>query len=77
MPDRLLTAAEVAERLGVPKTWVLESARSGAMPCVRLGRYVRFQWADVERWLEECKQPGRAVRLRTHDAARAAEGGGR
>jgi excisionase family DNA binding protein len=60
----LLTAAEVAERLNVPKTWVLESARSGAMPCVRLGKYVRFDLGDVERWIEECKQPGRPTVLR-------------
>jgi excisionase family DNA binding protein len=75
--DPLLDAAEVAERLSVPKTWVLDSARAGAMPCVRLGRYVRFAWTDVERWLEECKQPGRAIRLRANNAAKAAEGGGR
>jgi excisionase family DNA binding protein len=62
--DRLLTAAEVAERLSVPKTWVLESARSGAMPCVRLGKYVRFDLGDVERWIDECKQPGRPTVLR-------------
>ena len=64
MSDRLLDAAAIADRLGVPKTWVLESARSGAIPCVRLGRYVRFDLADVERWLEECKQPGRPITLR-------------
>jgi excisionase family DNA binding protein len=62
--ERLLDAAAIAERLGVPKTWVLESARSGAMPCVRLGRYVRFDLDDVERWLEECKHPGRSIVLR-------------
>ena len=44
------------------------------MPCVRLDRYVRFQWADVESWLEECKQSGRAIRLRAHDAVKAAKG---
>ena len=59
--DRLLDAAAIADRLGVPKTWVLESARSGAMPCVRLGRYVRFDLVDVEAWLEECKRPGRPI----------------
>ena len=64
MSDRLLTAAELAERLAVPKTWILESARSGAMPCVRLGRYVRFDLVDVEKWLDECKRPGRPVGLR-------------
>lgn len=62
--ERLLTAPELADRLAVPKTWILESARSGAMPCVRLGRYVRFDLADVEKWLEECKRPGRPVALR-------------
>lgn len=64
MTGRLLDAAEVADRLGVPVSWVRESARSGAIPCVRLGRYVRFDMADVEEWLERCKQPGRPIRLR-------------
>lgn len=65
MSERLLNAAAIAERLVVPKSWVLESARSGAMPCVRLGRYVRFDLADVESWLEECKRPGRQIALRS------------
>jgi len=64
MTDRLLDAQEVAERLHVPVSWVRESTRSGAMPCVELGRYRRYDVADVERWLEECKQPGRAIALR-------------
>lgn len=53
MTDRLLDAAEVAARLHIPKTWVLEEARQGRIPHVRLGRYVRFSWPAVERWLEE------------------------
>jgi excisionase family DNA binding protein len=64
MSERLLDAKAIAEKLGVPETWVRESARSGAMPCVRLGRYVRFDLADVEKWLDECKRPGRAVAFR-------------
>ena len=64
MQNLLLDAKEIAERLGVPESWVRESARSGAMPCIRLGRYVRFDLADVEAWLESCKQPGRSIRLR-------------
>ena len=63
--ERLLDAKAVAERLGVPETWVRESARSRAMPCVRLGRYVRFDLDDVETWLEECKLPGRPIALRS------------
>jgi excisionase family DNA binding protein len=64
MSDRLLDAKAIAERLGVPETWVRESVRSGAIPHVRLGRYVRFDLADVEKWLEECKRPGRPIALR-------------
>jgi excisionase family DNA binding protein len=62
--ERLVDAQAVAERLGVPVSWVREQVRSGAMPCVRLGRYVRFDLADVEAWLAECKQPGRAIAFR-------------
>ena len=64
MTDRLLDAKAIAERLGVPESWVRVTARSGAIPCVRLGRYVRFDLTDVEAWLEECKQPGRLINLR-------------
>ena len=64
MTDRLLDAKAIAERLAVPESWVRETARSGAIPCVRLGRYVRFDLTDVEAWLEECKQPGRLINLR-------------
>ena len=58
MTDRLLDANEVAERCNVPVSWVRESTRSGAMPCVELGRYRRYEWPAVEAWLEACKQPG-------------------
>jgi excisionase family DNA binding protein len=60
----LVDAAAVAEKLGVPKSWVLESARSGAIPHVRLGRYVRFDLDDVDEWLTRCKAPGRPVTFR-------------
>ena len=64
MNERLLTVDRVAELLAVPVSWVRESTRSGAMPCVRLGRYVRFERAAVEAWLQECRQPGRAIVVR-------------
>jgi len=61
--DRLLDAKEIAERLGVPETWVRDQARSGAIPHVRLGKYVA-DVADVEAWIETCKQPGRPITVR-------------
>ncbi|MBA2383682.1 MAG: helix-turn-helix domain-containing protein [Actinobacteria bacterium] len=50
--------------LGVPPRWVAAGAREGRIPCVRLGRYVRFDRGDVLAWLERCKHPGRATTLR-------------
>jgi excisionase family DNA binding protein len=52
LPDRLLTAAEVAERLSVPESWVREQTRAGTVPHVVLGRYRRYDWSAVVAWLE-------------------------
>jgi excisionase family DNA binding protein len=70
MTDRLLDAAEVAVLLHVPVSWVRESTRSGAMPCVELGRYRRYDWPAVQEWLEKCKRPGRTIALRTTEGGR-------
>jgi hypothetical protein len=69
LTDRLLDANEVAEGLHVPVSWVRESTRSGAMPCVELGRYRGYQWAAVEASLEACTRPGRTIALRGRRAA--------
>jgi excisionase family DNA binding protein len=50
--DRLLEAKEVAELLSVPETWVREHTRSGAIPHVPLGRYVRYDRGEVLAWVE-------------------------
>jgi excisionase family DNA binding protein len=60
--DRLLDAGEVAELLAVPERWVREHARGGLLPHVRLGRYVRFDRADVLAWVDEQKAGGAAWR---------------
>ena len=52
---RLLTVAEVADLLNVPKSWVYEHTRPGRrdqLPSVKLGRYRRFRLADVEAFIE-------------------------
>ena len=55
----LLTPAELAARLAVGESWAREKIREDArvrdrdpLPCVRLGKYVRFSWAAVEAWLQ-------------------------
>ena len=52
----LLTAAEVADLLGVPASWVYEQARRGRIPTVPLGRYRRFRRAAVEAWIAELER---------------------
>ena len=58
MTDRLLEAKDVAELLAVPVGWVREHTRSGANPHVPLGRYVRYERADVLAWKESLKAGG-------------------
>jgi excisionase family DNA binding protein len=48
----LLTAREVADRLGLTPATVLRWARAGELPGFRLGRALRFREADLEAWLE-------------------------
>jgi excisionase family DNA binding protein len=49
---RLLEANEVAERLGVPTSWVRQETRAGRIPHLELGRYKRYDWQAVAEWLE-------------------------
>lgn len=52
-PGRLLTAKEVAELLAVPESWVREATREGRIPYLALGRYRRYQAAEIEAWLAD------------------------
>jgi excisionase family DNA binding protein len=56
--EKLLMADELAERLGVPESWVRSEQRAGRIPSVRLGKYVRFRLSDVERALAQPARPG-------------------
>lgn len=51
---------ELATRLAVPASWVRDQVRRRAVdpiPCLRLGRYVRFQWGSPEllAWIQRRK----------------------
>ncbi len=56
--DRLLTADELAKRLGMKTEWVWAQARAGRIPHVRLGRYRRFRESAVEAWLQGLETGG-------------------
>ncbi len=56
--DRLLTASEIAERVGFSADWVLDRFEAGDVPGYRFGKKggpVRFLWADWEMFLLSCR----------------------
>jgi excisionase family DNA binding protein len=57
-PARLLTAEDVAERLGVGVKWVWAQARAGNIPHVRLGRYQRFRSEAIDAWIADLEEGG-------------------
>jgi excisionase family DNA binding protein len=64
MSERLLNAAEVAELLAVPESWVREHTRNGSMPRIQLGRYIRYRRQAVLGWIESLENSdGRASRV--------------
>lgn len=59
-PSDILTPEQLAARLQVSKSWVFEQTRNRAkvrnknpLPCIRLGKYLRFSWPDVCAWLRQ------------------------
>jgi excisionase family DNA binding protein len=56
--DRLLDAREVAELLHLNVSHVRELTRRGDLPCVRLGRFVRYRRESLLAWIEARERPG-------------------
>jgi excisionase family DNA binding protein len=55
-PSSILTLSEVAERLKVSERWIYEKTRrrsQNPLPCIRIGRYLRFDWVSVSAWLRQ------------------------
>lgn len=51
--DRLLTVQQVAECLGLKEGYIMELARRGEFPSVRMGKYVRFRQSSVWAWVRK------------------------
>ncbi len=79
MSDRLLEAREVAELLAVPVSWVRQATRDGHVPHVQLGRYVRYDAAEVLAWVDSLRAGGGPAFRKYQPQRRvsAAEGGAR
>jgi excisionase family DNA binding protein len=54
LEEPLLTAGQIGSLLGgIPSKTVLQYARDGRLPCVRIGKHVRFVRSDVDRALAD------------------------
>jgi excisionase family DNA binding protein len=53
LAEPLLNAPQAAELLNVRLSWVRDAAREGVLPCVRVGRHLRFTKTMLEDWLLE------------------------
>jgi excisionase family DNA binding protein len=52
--EPILTSEQVAERLQIKTSTVYELTRrhkARPMPVLKVGKYLRFRWSDIERWL--------------------------
>jgi excisionase family DNA binding protein len=47
----LLRPDQAAELLAVKRSWIYEAVRTGELPCLRIGRHIRFTRAMLEEWL--------------------------
>ena len=52
LDQRLLTPAEAAQLLAVKTSWIYEAVRTHRLPCLRLGKHIRFTHHMLETWLE-------------------------
>ena len=59
MVERMLSVAEVAERLGTTESHVRRLARSGALSAVKVGKLWRFHADDLEALVRPSGPPER------------------
>jgi len=50
--EPLVDVEELAAYLGVKPSWVYGKVATGELPCLRVGRYLRFRVSDVLAWME-------------------------
>jgi len=51
--DPLLRPEQAAQLLSVKPSWIYDAVRTGRLPCLRVGRHIRFTQAMLEDWLTD------------------------
>ena len=57
--EPILTGEQVAERLQLEPSTIYELTRRRnrrPLPALRAGKFLRFKWSEVERWLNESRE---------------------
>ncbi len=49
----LLEASAAAELLAAKPSWIYEAVRGGVLPCLKIGRHIRFTKRMLEKWLSQ------------------------
>lgn len=68
LEEPLLDAQQAAALLNVRPSWIRDATRAGRLPCIRVGRHLRFtrpmleQWAAQHRIEDAGMRPGPRLR---------------
>ena len=58
LDEPLLDVARAAELLNVRVSWIREATRTGYLPCLKVGKHVRYTRSMLETWLAEQRAGG-------------------
>jgi excisionase family DNA binding protein len=53
LDNPLLKPEQAAELLAVRTSWIYDAVRTNRLPCLRIGRHIRFTREMLEAWLRE------------------------
>jgi excisionase family DNA binding protein len=62
MADKWLNAEELADQLSIPTSWIYSQTRNrgpNPIPALKVGKYYRFQLAQVIEWLQGRRERGK------------------
>jgi excisionase family DNA binding protein len=53
LDNPLLKPEQAAQLLAVRTSWIYEAVRTNRLPCLRIGRHIRFTREMLEEWLRD------------------------
>lgn len=63
LTEPLLDPEQAAELLNVSESWIKNASRKGYLPCLKVGKHLRYTRSMLEAWLAEHRNgSGRFVR---------------